>query len=150
MNDYISIINLVSLMFAAVDRQDWAEVHDCMTETIYVDYSSYSGQEPGDMLAKDITAQWGAFMPHLDHVHHQVGNQIVEVDGNKAKVRAHGMASHVIEGLPAGNLELVVGTYDFNLAKQADGWKISSMRFNFKFSSGNAEVSTEAQRRMAR
>jgi len=143
------ISNTVSRFFSAVDRCDWSAVQALMTEQFQVDYSSYGGGPVSEVTPEGLTGAWAGFLPYFDSVHHQIGNLIVEQDGDNAEVQCHGMASHFIAEHPGGDLQFVVGTYDLELKRDGGNWKLSSMRFNFKYASGNQTLAAEAQRRAA-
>ncbi|SMX27704.1 hypothetical protein TRP8649_01814 [Pelagimonas phthalicica] len=143
------ISNTVARFFAAVDRCDWAAVRELMTNPFHVDYSSYGGGPASDVTPRGLTSAWADLLPFFDQVHHQIGNLIIEQQGETAKVQCHGMATHFIANYPGGDLQLVVGTYDLTLARMNGFWRLSSMRFNFKFASGNADLAAEAGRRAA-
>ncbi|NRB02930.1 MAG: nuclear transport factor 2 family protein [Rhodobacteraceae bacterium] len=145
----VEITNSVSRFFASVDRCDWPAVQALMTEQFHVDYSSYGGGPASEVSPEGLTAAWAGFLPYFDSVHHQIGNLIVEQNGDTAEVRCHGMASHFIAEHPGGDLQFVVGTYDLELKRDGADWKLSSMRFNFKYASGNQTLAAEAQRRAA-
>ncbi len=57
------------------------------------------------------------------------------------------MARLFIADNPGGDLQLIIVTYDLNLARADGVWKLSLMRFNFKYASGNADLVAEARRR---
>lgn len=143
------ITNTVSRFFAAVDRYDWTTVQELMTNPFHVDYSSYGGGPASDVTPEGLTSAWAGLLPYFDHVHHQIGNLIVEQEGETADVQCHGMASHFIADRPGGDLQFVVGTYDLTLKRVNGTWRLSSMRFNFKYASGNADLAAEAGRRAA-
>lgn len=143
------VTNTICRFFAAVDRCDWDAVRALMTEPFHVDYSSYTGDAPSEVSPADLTGRWAGSLPYFDAVHHQIGNLIVELDGDAAAVQCHGMASHFIADHPDGDIQFIVGTYDLGLTKTGGAWKLSSMRFNFKYASGNSNLAAEAQRRAA-
>ena len=146
-NEINEVSNAVSRFFAAVDRFDWDAVNAIMTDPFHIDYSSFTGEEPLDRAPEEITGAWAGHLPHLDSVHHQIGNLIVEVDGERAEVQCHGTASHYLADHPGGDLQYFVGTYDLSLVNRDGHWKLSMMRFNFKYASGNMDIAYEAQRR---
>lgn len=147
MTDYQTIMNAVSSFFAAVDRCDWDAVRGLMTESFRVDYSSYTGDPASDVTPEQLTGAWAELMPWFDAAHHQIGNQIVEIDGDGAVFEGHGMATHFIADAPGGDLEFIVGTYRIMLVRSADAWRLSGMTFNFQYKSGNADLDKEARRR---
>ena len=134
----LSDLAAVSRFFAAVDRCDWAEVQ-----------ASFGGEPAATVAPADLTGAWAKLLAFFDSVHHQIGNLVVEAEGDRAEVQCHGMATHYIVDLPGGDLQFIVGTYDLSLAREKSGWKLSSMRFNFKYASGNAGLAAEAKRRVA-
>lgn len=146
----IEIINTVSRFFAAVDRCDWAAVRSLMTDPFHADYSTYGGGPASDVSPKDLTAAWAGLLPFFDHVHHQIGNLIVEQDGDTAEVQCHGTATHFMADGLGGDLQFVVGTYDLALTRKSGSWKLVSMRFNFKYTSGNADLAAQALRRASK
>lgn len=143
----IEITNTVSRFFAAVDECDWTAVQALMTNPFHADYSSYSGAPAADLSPAKLTGAWATHLPYFDKVHHQIGNLIVERAGDMAAVQCHGMATHFIADHPGGDLQFIVGTYDLALTQIDGAWLLSSMRFNFKYASGNAALAEEAQRR---
>lgn len=145
----IAITNTVSRFFAGVDHCNWNSVQALMTDTFRVDYSSYGGGPAADVTPEQLTTAWAGRLPYYDHVHHQIGNLIVEQDRETANVQCHGMATHFIADHPGGDLQFIVGTYDLTLSRESGTWRLSSMRFNFKYASGNADLSAEAARRAA-
>lgn len=145
----LEITNSVSRFFASVDRCDWPAVKALMTENFHVDYSSYGGGPASEVTPEVLTSTWAGFLPYFDGIHHQIGNLIIAQDGDTAKAQCHGMASHFIADHPGGDLQFIVGTYDLELKRAGSDWKLSSMRFNFKYASGNKTLATEAQRRAA-
>lgn len=146
----LDITNTVSKFFVAVDRCDWEAVQALMTAPFHVDYFSYSGDDPAEVTPADLTGAWAGFMPYFDSVHHQIGNLIVDQNGDSADVQCHGMATHFIADQPGGDIQFIVGTYDLKLTKSDGAWKLSAMRFNFKYASGNADLVAEAGRRAAK
>lgn len=147
MTDYHQIMNTVSRFYAAVDRCDWDAVRALMTGSFRVDYSSYTGDPAADVTPEQLTGVWAQLMPWFDAAHHQIGNQIVEIDGNSAEFACHGTATHFIADAPGGDLEFIVGTYRITLVRSVGAWRLSGMTFNFKYKSGNADLDKEAKRR---
>ncbi|MDD7911486.1 nuclear transport factor 2 family protein [Pseudovibrio exalbescens] len=147
MQDYHALCNLVSKFFAAVDRLDWPQVWSLMAETVRLDYRSLTGQPAELLRPQQITEAWGMMMPNYDAIHHQIGNLIVEVEGDEATVSCHGMASHFIKGTSGSGHQLIVGTYTFRLVRQDKVWRIEEMTFHFKFAAGDHTVGEEAKAR---
>ncbi|BDD06909.1 nuclear transport factor 2 family protein [Aureibacter tunicatorum] len=128
-------------MFVATDQRDWGLVKDCFGEQVNLDYSSMNGNPAMKLTPDKIIESWQGILPGFESTHHQVGNILVENKGNKAQVFCYGTATHYLSksiNNEDGHVWTVVGSYDFELEKNADDkWKIVSMVFNFKYQDGN-------------
>jgi hypothetical protein len=98
-----------------------------------------SGQPATILSPEDIVNAWKTILPGFTHTHHQLGNIITAKEENTASVFCYGTASHFLEN-DDKNLWIVVGSYDFDLVKVNHYWRISKMKFNFKFQGGNFDL----------
>ncbi|WP_346752780.1 nuclear transport factor 2 family protein [Splendidivirga corallicola] len=131
-------------LFIATDQKDWEQVEKSFHQEVLLDYSSMNGNPASKLSPEQIISAWKGILPGFEHTHHQLGNFISSVDGNKAEVFCYGTASHYLSD-KEGSLWLVVGTYDFELEQLANGsWKITSMKFNFKYQDGNTSLPQKA------
>ncbi len=136
--------NVVVQLFIATDQKEWDTAKDCFTETVLLDYSSMSGQPAAELSPEQIISSWKGILPGFESTHHQTGNYQVSRQDDTAHVFCYGTASHYLDD-EEGSLWVVVGTYDFELAKVGnDTWKITSMKFNFKFQDGNTSLAEKA------
>ncbi len=139
-NPEITVIGL----FVATDQQDWKMVEQSFDNKVLLDYSSMNGAPASSLTPVQIIDAWKTILPGFEHTHHQLGNMITSVDGNRAEVFCYGTASHYLSD-EQGGLWIVVGTYDFELNRQEDDtWRISSMKFNFKYQDGNGSLAQKA------
>jgi len=125
----------VKKLFIATDACDWDSVKSIFAESLELDYSSMNGQPAAFLKAEDVIEGWKTILPGFTHTHHQVGNVIVKAQESTASVFCYGTATHYLED-ENGNVWTVVGSYDFDLEKQ-DEWRITKMKFNFKYQDGN-------------
>ncbi len=140
--------DVVINMFVATDNRDWDVVEKSFNSKVSLDYSSMNGRPAAKMSAKQIIASWKGILPGFDATHHQLGNFQVSYRGDAAYLSCYGTASHHLKDNEA-SLWVVVGTYDFDLIKDgSDNWKISSMKFNFKYQHGNTLLSEKAIKRL--
>ncbi len=126
-------------LFVATDKSDWNNLSEVFNDFVELDYSSMTGVAGSVLSSKDIIAEWSAVLPGFDYTHHQIGNFIIEIEGDKAKAFCYGTATHFL-GNKNENLWTVVGSYDFTLKRHEHQWKITAMRFNYKYQSGNGEL----------
>ncbi|KXX67239.1 nuclear transport factor 2 family protein [Flammeovirga sp. SJP92] len=134
----------VTQLFIATDQKDWQQVEDVFNEKVVLDYSSMNNNPATSLSPQAITTAWKTILPGFEHTHHQVGNFITEIKGNQATVFCYGTAKHYLPD-DNGNVWTVVGSYDFELIKSGKGnWKISSMKFNYKYQDGNTSLPSKA------
>lgn len=131
-------------LFMATDERNWDQVKGSFNAQVTLDYSSMNGNPASELTPDQIVDAWKGILPGFESTHHQIGNIMTSVTGDKAHVFCYGTASHYLQD-DGGNLWTVVGTYDFELIKnQAGMWKIDAMKFNFKFQSGNTSLPQKA------
>jgi len=130
------IYKTVTSLFVASDNHEWQHLEAIFADEVELDYSSMNGHAAVLLSPKQITESWKSILPGFSHTHHQIGNFITEVNGNKAKASCYGTASHYLED-EGGNVWTVVGTYDFELIKLGESWRITKMKFNYKYQDGN-------------
>lgn len=138
------IVDTVNRLFTATDARDWAAVRDCFTEKVHFDMTSLAGGTPSVLAAADIAAAWEQGLAPLDAIHHQAGNYRVEIEGEQATAFCYGIAIHYKRTASGRNTRTFVGSYDFQLARFQDAWKISAFKFTLKFLDGNLELEKDA------
>jgi hypothetical protein len=137
----MAIIQTVNNVFIFTDTHHWEGLQkEVFAKEVLLDYSSFVGGEPSALPSKQIVEGWKGFLPLFKSTHHQVGNYGVNINGNKASVFCYGTASHYLPNPSNQNLWWVVGSYDFELEKMSSGWRITKMKFNFKYQDGNLEL----------
>lgn len=141
---YVEISNTISRYFVAVDERNWKGAQALMTNPFHLDYSSFGAGEAADLDPAEILKNWAAFLPGFDATHHQIGTVDIEVNGDTAKAKLYGTATHIIDA----RIWTVVGTYHQTLVKTEQGWKLSGTQFVFKYQSGDTDLPAEAQKRM--
>ena len=131
-------------LFVATDERDWEAVLESFNSKVLLDYSSMTGNPATELSPEDIVTAWKGILPGFEATHHQVGNFLGEIVNAKATVFCYGTATHYLTD-EDGNVWTVVGSYDFELVKDSEsGWKISTMRFNFKYQDGNTGLPEKA------
>ena len=136
-----NVEDAVVRMFVATDERDWPTLESCFTDPFVLDMTSMVGGSPAAMTPRQVATAWAEGFKTLDHVHHQVGNFRMTVDGETAKVRCYGIAYHYRAKISAPEKSRVfVGTYDIDLVARSDRWRIGLLKFNLKFIDGNLEL----------
>jgi len=140
--DKQAIIETINRLFIATDRRDWASVEACLADHVMFDMSSAGGGEAKTVSAGAIIAGWEAGLRPLRAIHHQAGNFLVEVRGDRATAFCYGIASHYRPNLSGQNTRVFVGSYDFALSSHGGRWRITEFRFNLKYIDGNLQLET--------
>ncbi len=135
---------VVTNLFITTDQKNWEEVEKNFSTTVLLDYSSMTNSAPTTLTPNQVIDAWKGILPGFEATHHQLGNFVSRIEGNKAVVFCYGTASHFLSN-KKGNVWTVIGSYDFELVKNAEGaWKITTMKFNFKYQDGNTELAAQA------
>ena len=130
-------------LFVATDQNEWEVLTTVFADSVKLDYTSMNHQPSAVLSSQEIIAQWRSVLPGFDHTHHQIGNVVVEEDEENAHAFCYGTATHYLEH-EKGHLWTVVGSYDFDMEKQNQQWVITTMRFNYKYQTGNTELVGQA------
>jgi hypothetical protein len=138
--DRTRIVDTINRLFVSTDSRDWAAVKGCFAPRVLFDMSSLGAGEPKQVAPDEIVAGWDAGLKPLKAIHHQAGNHFVNVEGGKASAFCYGIASHYLPNKSNRNTRTFVGSYDFELLKDGDVWKISAFRFNLKYIDGNRDL----------
>lgn len=140
-------------MVNAIDTKQWDRATSQFVDTVYVDYSSLSGQ-PGAMTpASALVDGWKNLLKTVD-THHLLSNFDISINKNEAEVFSHVYASHQADTIGYWD---AYGRYHHKLRKVDGEWKITSMtlimhgqkgNLNFipdvlKMNEANAAVSTQ-------
>jgi hypothetical protein len=134
------IATCIHQLFAGTDRRDWSAVRRCFADSVHFDMTSLAGGSPTNLTPGQITEAWAAGLEPIEHVHHQVGNLQISVDGGAATAFCYGIALHYRTTRSGDNVRRFVGSYDFGLQRTPRGWVIASFRFTVKFVDGNREL----------
>lgn len=138
------VTNTVTQLFIQTDKRMWPEVTTCFADMVVLDYSSMNHQPAAALSPRQIITSWKTLLPGFTQTHHQLGNFLITLDNNTATVFCYVTATHYLEDA-GGNVWTVVGSYDFNLIKNAKGeWKITKMKFNFQYQDGNISLPKKA------
>jgi len=132
MSDRDELVELMARYASIPDTGDWVELPQTVfTDPFEADFESLSGR-PGVTGSRDALV--GAMAPGLaafTATHHAVTNHRITVDGDHATIRARIRAEHWLPAELAGDgpaCWLVVGFYDDEAVRTADGWRISKVK----------------------
>ncbi len=139
-SDHQQIVDVVNRVAMSADRHEWAACQSCFIDEPFIDYSSLSGQPGSNVKASDLIKAWSAFLPKFKFTQHFITNHEIAISDNTAHGRAYVHAIHCLPYAEGGDLWGVYGTYDYDLVKTVDGWKISKMTFHLLYQDGNKSL----------
>jgi hypothetical protein len=133
--DRVEIAELCARYMTALDTKDWVLLESCFASApVFV--------HPGGRLEgfAAILARTSAALAPLDITQHLLGNVVVSVDGDHARVSSYFHAQHVRAGTDGGDLYVIAGRYDDAVTRTADGWRITERTQTYSWRSGNRAV----------
>ncbi|MFS8201630.1 nuclear transport factor 2 family protein [Streptomyces sp. CWNU-52B] len=130
--DHAEIIQLFGRYADIADKKDFAELPGLVhTDPFTIDFESVTGMPPMQTpLGAYAEVLRSTFAPFLA-THHAITGHVVDIDGDRATIHAHVRAEHwlpreLTEGGP--NRWLVVGFYDNEAVRTADGWRFDRVK----------------------
>src|SRR5688572_25330685 len=86
------IVALITELFVATDRKDWPAVARVFASDVRFDMSSAGAGPERSVSRESIAAGWETGLAPIEQVHHQVGNFVVHIHGQRAQVSCYGIA----------------------------------------------------------
>ncbi len=130
------IIKTITNIFSGADERNWEQVQDTMADEVLLDYSSMNSHPAAITPSSKIIDAWKGFLPGFDKTHHQISGFKVDQQNDIASVHFFGKADHFIDK----DSWTAAGTYDVELVKSGDNWKVAKFKFNLLQQSGNIEL----------
>lgn len=142
LEDRNAIIDVVIKYATSIDKLDWEGYASIFTDPIHVDLSE-AGLPPADFprdqfisfVAQGLEA-WTA-RQHISPNHKVVFD---DADPDKAVCYSYMYAQHHMKDDPRGDFFLMRGSYDNQMVRTEDGWKIQSLTQHLSWLEGNPGV----------
>lgn len=123
LQDRYDIGQVIVRYATSVDQRDLDRYATCFTDDVEV--SGFGGQTFTD---RATYVDWvGGALDRFSGTHHQITNQEVEVDGDRAHLRSYVQATHEMADDPE-KLLILWAIYDDRLVRTDDGWRITHHR----------------------
>ncbi|MBQ4810259.1 alpha/beta fold hydrolase [Pseudoalteromonas luteoviolacea] len=127
-------------MVNAIDTKQWQKAQTSFADTVFVDYSSMSGQAGSKVAATDLISGWRNLLAEVE-THHMLSNFQVSVKGKSAQVFSHVYASHSAQGIESWD---IYGRYVHALENVNGRWQIVEITLQTHGQKGNLNFLQEA------
>jgi 3-phenylpropionate/cinnamic acid dioxygenase small subunit len=144
--DRLAIVDLLHRYATSLDTRDWDLLASVFTDDAIADYGELAGINNG--VAAIVKVCHDA-LQGLDASQHIVSNEVIELAGDRARSRCYLQAQHVYLGAEGGDNFLVGGTYEDEVVRTGQGWRIAHRRLITTWVDGNASVFEAAAARLA-
>lgn len=137
--DRIAIVDVVVSYARSIDEADWETYGTLFTDPVHIDFSE-AGLPAADLprdqfvaFAKQGLEGWTA-RQHISPNHQVVFDPS---DPDRAVCHSYMYAQHYAKGSPAGELYLMRGSYDNELVRTAEGWRIERLTQHISWIEGD-------------
>jgi uncharacterized protein (TIGR02246 family) len=121
--DRLAVQDVMSRYATGVDTRDLDLYATCFADDVVATGfgpDTINGREAWVGYVRNALERFGA-------TQHLMGNQVVELDGDTAKMKTYVQATHVLAAEPKKTLTLWA-TYDQELVRDGDRWRIKKHR----------------------
>jgi 3-phenylpropionate/cinnamic acid dioxygenase small subunit len=124
MSDVEAITAVLVRYATAVDRRDWALFRSCFLDDVVADYGDAGRWDGLDGLVEFMAAAHVGFSA----TNHMLSNMVIRVEGDRAAATTY---VHAVLSFASDESHWVdaVGTYEDELRKTAEGWRIERRTF---------------------
>lgn len=117
LQDRTEITEVLFRYGSSLDERDWSRLQTCFVDDVVSVLAGAAPIEGYPALEEAVRTALSVY----DRTHHQISNAEVELDGDRARLRANLLANHVQQ---TGNF-VVGGVYREELIRTGDGWRIT-------------------------
>ncbi|WP_060711629.1 nuclear transport factor 2 family protein [Pseudonocardia sp. HH130629-09] len=135
--DRVQIADVVQRYGECTDMRDFARLRTCFVDEIEVDHSPTIGMGRMRVSADRWCELAEEFHSQLDGDEHMLIPQTMTVLGDTASCHVLMHAHHFYRQANGSPFQTLVGTYDMDLVRTDEGWKISRSIQGVHWSEGN-------------
>ena len=142
--DRSAVVETIMIVARGADLRQWDAVRAAFAPRVALDYGT-----PEELTPDAIVGRWRPLLEAFDATQHAVQDVEVWVDGDRATATSRFQATHLLRGAAGGDVWVLTGRYEHQLARSGAGWKVAAMRMVPGASSGNATLLDQARLRAA-
>lgn len=141
--DWQAIVDLLIQYATALDSRNWKLLEQCFLPDAVADYGEVGCHEGYPAIETAVRY----FLEGLDSSQHLLGNYVVDIKGDRARTTCYLHAQHYLENTAGGDTYTVGGTYEDEIIRTRDGWKIKHRKLITTWVEGNHDVIEAAIKR---
>jgi len=136
--DRSDIADVVASLGVLVDFRRWDELVELFAPVVRVDYTSLFAGSAEQKPARELVDGWAAFLPRFTATQHLIGIPRIEMENDRATVRAPVVGTHFMgDGLEDASARWVVGGhYRMELQRSGGRWRISALTLIARWQEG--------------
>jgi SnoaL-like protein len=139
--DELAVAETVYRYATGVDRRDWALYRSLFTDTVTVDFSSFSPDLPPRVVrADDWVAGLVPLFTGLAATQHTMTNPLATVEGDEATITMSMQAQHIYDPDDPASWYTVGGYYEDTLARVDDRWLLTGVRLTVTWRAGDPAI----------
>jgi hypothetical protein len=132
LSDRAELIELHSRYADIADLKEFTELPGLVyTDPLTLDFGSVADIPPMTIPLADYVESLRTAFAFYTATHHAITGHVIDIDGDSATIHAHVRAEHwVTDEFANGGAHhwLVVGFYDNEAVRTADGWRLSRVK----------------------
>lgn len=141
--DRAAISETIHNIARGADLRQWETVRASFASRVVIDYGT-----PELLTPDEIVSRWQPLLSAFDSTQHVIRDEHIELaEPARARVQASFQATHHLQGAAGGELWTLSGSYEYELLKEASGWRVSRMRMIPGASTGNTALLSIARER---
>ncbi len=145
--DRLAVQDVMHRYALAIDTKDWRLLEQVFADRLRADFRSFGVSEAFEGTRAEWIANVRRTIDGMDASQHMMANHLYEIDGDRASGTTYISALHVCRNDLGGDSYTVGGHYGVEMARQADGWRITAYTLNVTWSAGDRHVLRAAIRR---
>lgn len=126
-----------------VDRRDWALYRSIFADEVEFDFETWTGEPARPWSADEWVAVVRTTLAPFDATSHMLTNHVIALDGDRAEVSAHMVATHYFEG----ETQELGGFYTHHMRREGNLWKIERCRLVITWERGSRDLFDRASQR---
>lgn len=143
-DDFMAVCDLKYRYAAGIDTRDWALYRSIFSDTVDIDFSSYSGRPPATMTADEWVAGVQPLFTGLAATQHSMTNPRLEVEGDRATLRMYMQAEHILDHGDPSAWFTIGGFYTDRAVRKNGGWTLTAVKLTVFWRRGRFDIMEQA------